>query len=278
VTKKGILFVLSFLWASSFTFSQASNRPSTFTIAGSGSNISLTQMLLNAYGEKTGVHIRIPPSIGTTGAVKAIKANALTLGLASRPLKESEKEPNLKELPYARLGIIVGVHSDVPDQDIAFQDLVSIFAGTKKTWSNGKMIIVLAREPGDSSNIVFERIVPGFKEVLSDALNKKRWDIFYTDQDEFEAIRNTKNAIGFVDTASIRDLAPAVKATRVNGVEPSLENVENGSYPFWKDLSFFYYEPLAPEAGAFIDFVFSQEGIAILRKGGAILPPESSPR
>lgn len=243
---------------------------SPFTIAGSGSNIALTQKLLDAYAAKTGVAVHIPPSIGTAGAVKALQSKSLTLGLVSRPLKESELAMGLKEIPYARLGVVFGVHAGVPDDSISAGDLVAIYRGTKKTWSNGKMIIVLAREAGDSSNIVLEKLVPGFKEALADALSKKRWDVFYTDQDEFEATKATMNSFGFVDTAAMTYLAPGVKALKFGGAEPSLQNIETGKYPFWKDLGFAYREPLPEEARRFVDFVASDAGAAVLRANGAL--------
>ena len=241
-----------------------------FNIAGSGTNIALTQKLLDAYASKSGVRIHIPPSIGTAGAVKALLSKELTVGLISRPLKDSEKAMGLKELPYARLGIVFGVHAGVPDGDIGAADLVAIYRGTKKTWSNGKMIIVLVREAGDSSNIVLERLVPGFKDALEEAFNKKRWDVFYTDQDEFEATRNTMNSFGLVDTAAMMYLAPAVKALKYDGVEPSLVNVESGKYPFRKDLGFAYREPLPEPARRFLEFAASGAGAAVLRANGAL--------
>jgi phosphate transport system substrate-binding protein len=253
-------------------FAQSPSK--TFTIAGSGSNIALTQELLDAYAEKTGARVLIPPSIGTLGAIKALQANALNLGLASRPLKAEEKASGLKELPYARLGIILAVHSSVPERDITGEDLVAIYKGTKNRWSSGKMIIVLAREAGDSSNLVLEKFVPGFKEALAEALAKKRWDVFYTDQEEFDATRATMNSLGLVDTSAILSLSPQVAALSFNGIKPELSEVESGKYPLWKDLSFIFKEPLPAVARGFVEFVESEAGGAVLRSHGALPVPK----
>jgi phosphate transport system substrate-binding protein len=248
-------------------------------VAGSGSNIVLTQKLLDAYAAKTGPAVHIPPSIGTAGAVKALLADALDLGLASRPLKETERAAGLREIGYARLGVVIGAHASVPDDSIGAEDLTAIYRSSKRTWSNGKTIIVLAREAGDSSNMVLERLVPGFKEALAEALGKKRWDVFYTDQDEFEAARATPNSLSLLDTSALTYLAPAVKALKYEGTEPSLENIAGGAYPFWKDLTFIYRERLTPAAQRFVDFVLSDEGTALLRKHGALpVPVANGPR
>jgi phosphate transport system substrate-binding protein len=260
----------AFFLSLALVFPPSAQAQASFTVAGSGSNIPLTQKLLDAYAASGGARIGIPPSIGTAGAVKALLSNGLTLGLISRPLKDAEKAAGLKELPYARLGIVFGAHAGVPDADIGPEDLVAIYRGTKSVWSDGKMIAVLAREAGDSSNLVLERLVPGFKEALGDALRKKRWDVFYTDQDEFEATRNTMHSFGLVDTSAMTYLAPAVKALAFAGVEPTLANVESGRYPFWKDLAFAYRDPLPEEARRFLAFAASDAGAAVLRANGAV--------
>lgn len=58
-------------------------------------------------------------------------------------------------------------------------------------------------EAGDSSNSMLEKGIPGFKQVLDDALTKKRWEIFYTDQEENNAITTTLNSMGLTDTVAL---------------------------------------------------------------------------
>jgi phosphate transport system substrate-binding protein len=64
-----------------------------------------------------------------------------------------------------------------------------------------------------------------------------------------------------------------VKALKVNGVAPTLENVASGTYPLVKTLTFVFKEDkLNPVARAFVDFVRSPEGERILTANG-YLPP-----
>lgn len=76
------------------------------------------------------------------------------MGLISRPLKASELESGLKQMKYASIGIVFGVNPTVPDDNLQSKEIVDIYKGTKTTWSDGQMIIVLARETGDSSNSI----------------------------------------------------------------------------------------------------------------------------
>jgi phosphate transport system substrate-binding protein len=239
-------------------------------IAGSGSNIPLTQLLLDAYAAKRGRILRIPPSIGTAGAVEALKAGKLDLGLISRPLKQGELEAGIREVAYARIGIVLAVHPAVPDSSLTSGELVGIYEGTKSRWVNGSNIIVLCREAGDSSNAVLEKVVPGFKRALASAFEKKRWEVYYTDAEENDAIASTPNSFGLSDTVALARLGNSIKSLRLDGAEPSLGRVLDGSYPLRKDLRFAFMEPLSAEARAFIDFALSAEGRKIVSGSGAV--------
>jgi phosphate transport system substrate-binding protein len=233
-------------------------------IAGSGSNIPVTQALCNAYQEKTGIDIQIPPSIGTSGAIKALQANDIDIGLISRPLKDSEKEAGIKQKEYAEIGIVFGVNPSVPDDNLTSEDLINIYMGTKNKWSNGESIIVFIREGGDSSNKVLEEKIPGFSDVLKESLDSLRWEIMYTDQESSDAIRNTNYSIGVTDTTAVSAYSQSIKPLKFNGIEPTTENILNGSYSLYKKLYFAYKEPLSEQSEKFLEFVFSEEGRKII--------------
>lgn len=242
----------------------------TFNIAGSGSNIPITQELLNEYAKEFGINTLLPVSIGSSGAIKALQAKDIDIGLISRPLNEHEKKSGLKQKKYARIGIVFGVHIGVPDDNIQTSELINIYSGSKNTWSNGENIIVLIREEGDSSNTVLSEKIPGFRKVLEESLDSKRWEILYTDAEETEAIMNTQNAIGITDTTVLDSGGSTIKPLKFNGVDPTLDNISNQSYPLYKDLYFAYREPLIDEAGKFMDFVYSRKGREVINNHGGI--------
>jgi phosphate transport system substrate-binding protein len=255
--------------------SEATAQEQPFRIAGSGTNIPLTRKILDAYGERTGIRAAIPASIGSAGAIKALQAGKIDVGLLSRPLKQEELGAGLVGLAYARVGVVLGANRSVPDRDLDAPSLVSIFAGRKSTWTNGRMIIVLSRESGDSSNAVLMAAVPGFREVLEASFSTKRWDVLYTDADEAEAIASTRDSLGLTDTTVLVDRGGEIKPLRFGGAEPTIEELKRGSYPLTKDLWLVFREPLPAAAKAFVDFALSDAAAPILESGGAIRPPGS---
>jgi phosphate transport system substrate-binding protein len=232
------------------------------TIAGSGANLAITRVLADAFEKsQTRIKINIPGSIGTRGAIKAVSDGAIALGLISRPLKEEEKALGLVSREYARVAIIIGAHPTVPDQDITSGELVAIYQGTKTRWQNGREIIVQAREKSDSGFLVLQNAIPGFKEAYTESQKANRWTLYFTDQDANQALAATPDAIGVSDLGMITAEHVRIKPLRLDGVAPSLENLENGTYPLSRSLAFIYKESaLTEDAKAFFTFVSSQEG------------------
>lgn len=241
-----------------------------FIIAGSGSNLPITGKLVEEYNQLYDAALQMPSSIGSSGGIKAVTSGAIDLALISRPLKDGEKAQGLKELPYARVGIVLGVNTDVPDNNITSQDILDIFKGKKSRWTNGYMIIVLSREEGDSSNQVLSKTIPGYRDMLADSLKQQRWQVYYTDAEEAHAIENTPYSIGLTDTGALIAEHLKIKPLKVNGVAPTIINMQNGSYKLFKDLYFTYREPLSADSQKFLNFVFSPDGSKIIEANGGI--------
>lgn len=230
-------------------------------IAGSGSNLAVTKKLLAAFQEEQQMNIEIPGSIGSGGAISGVANGSIDLGLTSRPLAEIEKAGGLKEIPYARSGIGVAVGPDVPDDNISYEDLVEIYKGNKTTWSNGASIVVFVMYEKDSTNEVVMREIPDFKAVLLDSLRFHRWQVFYNQQAQEQALTKVPHSLGFINMPAALE---GIKVLKVNGITASRENVLDSSYKLCKTLNFVYREPIDPQMRTFIDFTFSHQGKNIL--------------
>lgn len=269
------LLALCFIFVSGCSHSDDSpgsrlTKVNDFVIAGSGHCIPITAKLAEYYNNKYGGAIKIPGSIGSSGAIRAVRQGAVDLGLTARPLTEEEKEEGLREIPYARTATVIGVHPTVPDDNITYSDLVAIFAGKKTKWNNGATIIVLSREAGDNTNAVLSEKVPGFAEVLTNSLKNEMWTVYFTSHEETDAIAKTPFSIGFTDIASIKAQSLGIKPLKVNGIEPTIDNICNGSYQLFNDLYFIHKAPLSNRAQGFLNFVFSAEGKTIIMEYGGL--------
>jgi phosphate transport system substrate-binding protein len=211
------------------------------------------------------VHI----SIGSGGGIRALLDGAIDIALVSRPLKPEERAQGLVAVPYARAPVIVAVHVSVPEQDLARDKLPAIYAGDVATWDDGTPVVVLQREQGDSSHAAVARVLPQFARVDADDYQNRRWRVLYNDAALDEALASTEGGIGLVGSGRI-DPSLAIRALAVDGVEPSVERLADGAYPFSKDLSFVTRGEPDARALAFIRYVMSPAGQEIVREHGCL--------
>lgn len=116
---------------------------------------------------------------------------------------------------------------------------------------------------------LLEEQIPEFKQVYAESQRTKRWTTLYTDQEMSQTLAKTPYAIGISDLGTITTKQLPIKALRVNGVSPTLENLTSGKYSLVRSLSFvFLQDKLPAKAKTFLDFVQSSEGKKILKANG----------
>jgi len=242
----------------------------TLVIAGSGTNLPIIRVLAKAF-QRThpGISIDVPASIGSTSGIRAAADGAIAIGLISRPLKENEKGLGLDVVTYARTPLVIGVHPSVAEENISYAGIVDIYKGKKRSWQDGGDIVVLTREPGDSNIEMMTNGAPGFREAYEESRKSKRWTVLLSDLEMNQTLARIPHAIGFSDLGSLMVERHRIKALKVNGVAPTLRNIQEGKYPLIKALMFvFRKEKLPPTAREFLVFVRSKEGAGILKANG----------
>lgn len=238
-------------------------------LAGSGSNLPITRALTSGLPRVRPLHAVVHASVGSGGGIKALRDGVIDIALVSRPLSEAEREQGLVATPYARVPVVVAAHASVPDDGLTSAALVEIYLGTRATWSDGSRVVVLQRERGDSSHMVIDRLVPGFREANAVAYEDARWRVLYRDDVMREALADTTGAVGLFGEGVVPDNLP-VKALAIDGVVPSVRTVRDGSYRFTKDFAFVTRGSPHGDAAAFIAFALSEDGRRIIEQGGAL--------
>ena len=102
--------------------------------AGSSSVSPVMEKLKEAYqAVNSDVEVEIQTSDSTTGMQNAIDG-VCDIGMASRELKDSEKEAGLTPTVIAMDGIAVVVNNDNPTDELSSDQVKSIFTGDVLTW------------------------------------------------------------------------------------------------------------------------------------------------
>ena len=103
-------------------------------VAGSSSVSPVMEKLKEAYqAVNSDVEVEIQTSDSTTGMQNAIDG-VCDIGMASRELKDSEKEAGLTPTVIAMDGIAVVVNNDKPTDELSSDQVKSIFTGDVLTW------------------------------------------------------------------------------------------------------------------------------------------------
>lgn len=131
-------------------------------------------------------------------------------------------------------------------------------------------INVVSREDGSGTRGAFIEIVG----ILEKDANGNEVDRTYEEaiiQNGTDAILTTvagdEYAIGYISLGSLND---SVKAVKIEGVEPTSENVQNGSYKISRPFNVAYKGELSGLAKDFMDFILSAEGQQIVVDKGYV--------
>lgn len=251
---------------------QTSLKPASTTqliFAGSGVNLEIIRLLAKQF-QKTHpkVKINVPASIGSSGAIQAVVDGQIAVGAISRLLTEQEKQLGLTVIPYAQTPLALAVHPSVADNNITSTQLLDIYQGKKSQWLDGKEIIVLTREPQDSSTLILKQNISGFNQVYTDSQKHQRWITLYKDQEMNSYLAKTPSALGLADIGTItaEKKLSSLKILKFNGIAPTIANIRNGKYPLVKTLYFvFERNKISPHAQEFINFVKSSQGKEVLK-------------
>jgi len=153
--------------------------------------------------------------------------------------------------------------------------LTIFFTGCAGGGSND--IVVVSREDGSGTRGAFIELF-GIEE--KDANGNK---IDHT-TDEATVVNSTsivmttvagnKNSIGYISLGSLND---TVKAVKIDGTEPTVENIKNNAYKVFRPFNIATKEDLSVLAQDFIRFILSSDGQKVVEDNGYIASSEEGP-
>jgi phosphate transport system substrate-binding protein len=244
-------------------------------LAGTGTWLPLARALEDAFEtEHPEIDVVVHQSIGSRGGRRAVSDGRIDIGLsashraAPRPLECCEA------IEVARSAVVFAVNSTVRESSVTDEEVVEIFAGRRTRWSDGQTIVPLLRERGDTSTAVARREIPGFGVVADAALLEARWPTLLTDAEMGRALVETPGAIGLYDLGVISFESARLRVLAINGVEPNRQTLGSGQYPLSRSLVMYVRRDPRPAARAFIRFVRSERGQAVVRQGDVYLTLE----
>jgi ABC-type phosphate transport system substrate-binding protein len=151
-------------------------------IGGTGSALGAARLLLDALTERnpqiTGL---VLPSVGTSGAIKAVAAGALDIGLTARPLKAAERDLGLIARPFGKTAVVFAGAADNPPQRHPQREVIEI---TRKESRRGATAARSAHPaaPVGRRHRNLMRFLPRLAAAWREAAERRVVPVAYTDR------------------------------------------------------------------------------------------------
>ena len=222
--------------------------------------------------------IEIPVASGGSGdGPKSVLDGTADFGMLARAVKDSEKESlgaDYVEYMVASDALTVSVNKNNPIceimDDIDTDTLRAIFAGEIAYWDEldasleHKEIVVFIRDLTGGAAEVFEKQVMQGTPITENAIQTPSMGALAA------KIAENEYAIGYAGYGVYNLNTDSLFAFKFNGVEPTEENILNGSYTIQRPVLFVTNRALDAAEEAFVAYIFSETGRNIVIENGYI--------
>ncbi len=246
--------------------SSSDSGKGTVTTDGSTSMQEVIGSLGEVFQEKnSGITVTYNPT-GSSAGVKAVQEGRCDIGLASRSLKDEEKQSGLISTTLAYDGIAIVVNPENPVSDLDLDTIAKIYKGEITNWKDvgGKdaEIVLIGREAGSGTRDGFESITD-----TKDAC-KYRQELTSTG-DVIATVSQNPDAIGYASMSAVKD---NIKALTIGGVALSEAAVKDGSYVVQRPFELITKKDtkLSDEAQKFFDYITSADASEVIASAGVV--------
>ena len=141
--------------------------------------------------------------------------------------------------------------------DLTKDQLISVFTGETTNWSEvggpDEDIILITRPESSGTRATFEKYaLDGNKEASNTSMETDDSGVL------LQNVKDTKGAIGYVALSYLTEDA-GVSTVAIDGVEPTLENTYNGTYPVWTYEHMYTNGEPSEVVQAFLDYIMSDD-------------------
>lgn len=239
----------------------------SISMVGSTSMEKFANALSEAFMEKYPKVTVTAEFVGSGAGIEAVSNGTADIGNSSRNLKDEEKSAGAVENIVAIDGIAVAVDPKNTVTDLTKDQLISIYTGEVKNWSDlggeNMPIVVVGREAGSGTRGAFEEIL-GVEDKC----------VYANELDSTGAVMakvaSTPGAIGYISLDAVDD---SVIALKLEGAAPSAETIKSGEYFLSRPFVMATKGEISEQnelVQALFDYVYSEEGQELAASVGLI--------
>ena len=245
----------------------AADLSGSISMVGSTSMEKFANALSESFMEKYPKVTVTAEFVGSSAGVEAVNNGSADIGNSSRNLKDEEKANGVAENIVAIDGIAVVVDPSNTVEDLTKQQLSDLYEGKVTNWKDvggsDAPVVVVGRESGSGTRSAFEELL-GLEDLCK----------YSNELDSTGAVMakvaSTPGSIGYV---SLDVLDDTVKALKLEGAEPTEENIKAGSYFLSRPFVMATKGDISQQndlVKALFDYIYSEEGTEIVKSVGLI--------
>ena len=218
---------------------------------------------------ETDIALDVVPSLGTVGAEAAVTDGVLGIAFISLDLTPAQVAGGLKVVATFRTPFGLAT-SRAGRENLKSAEIAQLYRSAKPEWPDGTPILLILRPAKQSDPLLLGALFPGMPDALQSLRKRNDISLAFTDKANADMGEMTKGSLVGATLTQIQTEKRNLRFVTIDDVEATLENFENGSYPYGK--SFYLVVPAdeSSEAAAFTAFLARPEGVALLRKAGIV--------
>lgn len=197
-----------------------------------------------------------------------VASGTVDIGMSDFPASAVTGLQNASQLvdhQVAVSAVLVITNPGVSVDNLSAQQVKDVFSGAVKNWNEvggqDLKIVLAGRKPSSGTRKGFDKVyMRGTPEDSNITQNPSGGDVV-------TSVSSTPGAAGYVGLGDIKGDSP-VKQLKIDGVAPTIDNVENGAYRGWFHEHLYTWGEPSAAARAFIDYLTSdtfQNGDAMTR-------------
>jgi phosphate transport system substrate-binding protein len=233
---------------------------------------SLVATLTKVYQERhPEVTVEVGTGMKTTARLQALADGKIDLAMASHGVNVEElTTQGLVVHKIAKMAVVFGVNATVSVTHLTDQQICAIYAGTVTNWHElgGPDVAIAPRTRPDQE--VDTEVVRAHIRCLRDLPMAGIVKVMPTSGQMAKALANTAGAFGMTTMVRVKQSEGKIRPVFLNGIKPSAENMQRGTYPLTRDAFLVTTASPSPAVAQFLAFIRGPEAEAVMVANSAV--------